>query len=732
MKKLLLIILITTLFNVKASAQSYINNWLGQQGTGGFIVNSNMCSDNAGNIYKVGNFSLSPDFDPGVGVNNITSNGSSDIFIQKLDASGNLLWVKTIGGTGTDSGRDIAVDVLGNVYITGDFYDTVDFDPSNSSVTKISEGWEDAFVLKLNSVGDYQWVKTAGGTGVDLGYSIGLDNSANVYVTGTYEASASFDALAAGSNLTSNGQYDAYVWKLSATGSFTWVKTIGGTGYDYGYEIDVDGVGNSYIGGKAQSGADFDPGTSVYSGINNGGYDAYVVSLDVLGDFQWANTFGGSGEDKVLEITLSTTNGIYISGSFNSTVNFDPTGAGLSISALSSNELFIQNIDVSGNFSWAKAFAGCLPFSNSYIKEASNTNVIFCGGFSGTADFDPNAGTQLVTSAGNVDVFFEEIDASGNYIDVFTMGGSSGDKGFSLLLDNTDAVIITGSASSNFDFNPNGTVLTPGFKPDYIAKYILCSISEGTDVQMACNTYDWIDGNTYTSSNSTATHTLINAAGCDSIVTLDLTISYPVAGTDVQTSCNSFDWIDGSTYITSNNTATHTLMSAAGCDSVVTLDLTINTVDTGVSQSGNVLMSSASGATYQWLDCDNGNAIISGETNQVFTASNNGNYAVEVTQNSCVDTSACFTVIGVGVSENNWKSNLNLYPNPTNGQFSIDLGENFSETNIQIFDLGGRVVYQKIIENKRLVSLDLKAQKGIYFVRISTEKKQSTFKLIKQ
>ena len=99
--------------------------------------------------------------------------------------------------------------------------------------------------------------------------------------------------------------------------------------------------------------------------------------------------------------------------------------------------------------------------------------------------------------------------------------------------------------------------------------------STGTDVQTACDSFTWIDGITYTASNNTATDTLVNALGCDSVVTLDLTINYSSTGTDVQTACGSFTWIDGNTYTASNNTATDTLVNAIGCDSVVTLDLTI-------------------------------------------------------------------------------------------------------------------------------------------------------------
>ena len=103
----------------------------------------------------------------------------------------------------------------------------------------------------------------------------------------------------------------------------------------------------------------------------------------------------------------------------------------------------------------------------------------------------------------------------------------------------------------------------------------ILSSNTGVDVQSHCDSYTWIDGITYTSSNNTATDTIVNAAGCDSVVTLDLTILNSTSGVDVQTHCDSYTWIDGITYTSSNNTATHNLINAAGCDSIVTLDFTI-------------------------------------------------------------------------------------------------------------------------------------------------------------
>ena len=150
---------------------------------------------------------------------------------------------------------------------------------------------------------------------------------------------------------------------------------------------------------------------------------------------------------------------------------------------------------------------------------------------------------------------------------------------------------VVSSACSNFTWALNGNTYTTSNNTDIVAttngqgacndSIVLLDLSidfpsSGTDTIIACDSYTWINGSTYIFSNNSATHTLTNAAGCDSVVTLDLTIKYGTTGTDVITSCDSYSWIDGVTYTTSNNLATHTLTNAVGCDSVVTLDLTIN------------------------------------------------------------------------------------------------------------------------------------------------------------
>ena len=170
------------------------------------------------------------------------------------------------------------------------------------------------------------------------------------------------------------------------------------------------------------------------------------------------------------------------------------------------------------------------------------------------------------------------------------------------------------------------------------------SPTTGTDIQTACNSYTWIDGNTYTSSNNSATYTLTNAASCDSVVTLNLTINSPATGTDIQTACNSYTWIDGNTYTASNNTATHTLTNAAGCDSVVTLNLTINSPTTGTD-----IQTACN--SYTWID---GNTYTSSNNSATYTLTNAASCDSVVTLNLTINSPATGTDIQTACNSYTW------------------------------------------------------------------------------
>lgn len=205
------------------------------------------------------------------------------------------------------------------------------------------------------------------------------------------------------------------------------------------------------------------------------------------------------------------------------------------------------------------------------------------------------------------------------------------------------------------------------------------------------------------------------------------------SGTDVISACNNFTWIDGNTYNVSNNTATHTLTNAAGCDSIVTLNLTINKVsDLNTSLNSTTIMALNPNATYQWLNCNNNYSIINGETIQTFIATSNGNYAVELTENGCIDTSACVSITNVNIDELDNNIKVMVYPNPTKETVRVILEQSTRDVELVITDLQGKIISKQMFDALSSTTLTVPNAAGIYFLTIRTNNHQTTIKLKKE
>ena len=255
--------------------------------------------DSSSNVHITGSFRGTVDFGGG----DITSAASSsDIFVLKLNSSGVFQWVKTYGGTSNEYGYDIALDSSGNTYITGTFLGTVDFGGGNITAAVLI----DTFVIKTNSSGVFQWVKTYGGSASEFGYRIAVDSSDNVYITGHFTGTLDFG----GGNVTSVGNEDIFVLKLNSSGVFQWVKTYGDTSADFGYGIAVDSSSNVYITGYFVGTVDFGGGnvTSV------GNQDIFVLKLNSSGEFQWINNYGDTLSDWGYGIAVDSSSNVYITG----------------------------------------------------------------------------------------------------------------------------------------------------------------------------------------------------------------------------------------------------------------------------------------------------------------------------------------------------------------------------------------------------------------------------------
>jgi hypothetical protein len=235
---------------------------------------------------------------------------------------------------------------------------------------------------------------------------------------------------------------------------------------------------------------------------------------------------------------------------------------------------------------------------------------------------------------------------------------------------------------------------------------------------------------------STITLTADDGNGNTSSCNFTLTVSSSASGTLGTTICNGDSFMfNGTLYNGSNTSGVETITGAAanGCDSIVTVTvIVVPSPDVTVTNASPTLTANQTGATYQWLDCDNGNAIIPTATNQAFTPSTDGNYAVEITLGGCVDTSACENVSTVGVNETNLSKGFNIYPNPTKGLFTVSLDKLDNNTTIIVYSIVGKeVINQKITNNKTIINLE-GFDKGIYFVKIQNGNQLITERIVKQ
>ena len=314
--------------------------WMHNIGVQAGYTNS-IAADRAGNVYVTGVFQGTVDFDPGPGVDNLTSVGQQDGFIWKLDGAGNLVWARQVGGAtdgpNADYAQAIAVDDAGNVFVTGHFYGTADFDPSTATYNLTSAGLLDVFVLELDDQGRFGWVSRLGGSLNDVVEGLALDPTGNVIVAG-YVADFETSSNPTGHSVT-------FIAKFDDTGSLSWTRTVGGSSdRTESLGLRVDGYGAIYIAGQFRGSADFDPGPGVYSLDSPGNFDAFTLKLDGVGDLVWVSRVSGTSFVGATDLALDRDGDVYTTGSFLGTADFDPGDPTLNLDSAGGGDLFVAKL----------------------------------------------------------------------------------------------------------------------------------------------------------------------------------------------------------------------------------------------------------------------------------------------------------------------------------------------------------------------------------------------------
>jgi len=467
--------------------------WVDQFGGLGKDQGRSVAVDNQGNVYTAGDFEDIVDVDPGPDEYLLTSNGRFDIFITKVDATGHLIWAKQFGGSRDDVANGIAIDALGNVLTTGSFRDTVDFDPGpGSTLLKIESSFmgpgggqyasgSDMFVSKLDSSGNFIWVKQIGGNLSDYGNAVTVDELGNVYTTGEfsnvdsiYLDSVDLDPGPGAHNFPEGG---ACITKWDADGNYLWARQFGnkyhitgfgGVGglwhYTEYYSVTLESIALDKSGNLCISGVlipnihndDLDPGPGSYILEAIGKQDAIVLKLDNDGNFIWAKQFGGvDAKAQADDLVVDSTGHIYVTGNFTEAVDFDPdvTLQLLQSVVTSTKDIFVFKLNDSGKLEWAKSIGGPGEDMGTSIALGQDGNVYTTGSFSSTADFDPGPDVfPLIPD--DYDVFISKLSNMGDFVGAVHFGGPSADGGNGIEADENNNIYCTGYFSETADFDP--------------------------------------------------------------------------------------------------------------------------------------------------------------------------------------------------------------------------------------------------------------------------------------
>jgi len=622
MKKLLLSVT-CLIVSVLVNAQTPIFQWAKNLGGSGALTQSNSVDyDGAGNIYVTGRFRGTVDFNTGAGVFNMTSTAGDtygDIFILKLDPAGNFVWAKHIGSSYEENAIGLKVDGSGNVHITGNFKDNVDFDPgAGTSILQSSFGLN-IFVLKLSTLGNFIWAKNIGSPQIDFSYGISLDASGNIYTTGSFMYTMDFDPGAGIIEMTPLGSFDIFILKLNSSGDFVWARQIGGTGTENRSAIATDAAGNVCIMGEFESTVDFDPFMGGYFLTSTGNTDIFVAKLNASGDFLWARGVGGLQAEYSTSIAIDVSGNIYSTGIFEGTADFDPTFGTFNLTSAGSTDIFILKLNSSGNFAWAKQIGGNnISGETCYSLQLDAAgNIYSTGYFYGTVDFDPGAST-LNLNSNDADIFISKLNSSGNFVWAGKIGGSGTDVGKAIAVD-ASSICTVGYFAATADFDPgtSTTNVTATGNPDgFIQKLSQCVPPSATITASGSTTF------------CTGGSVTLNAGTGTGITYLwkknNVTISGATSSSYVATTTGSYTCnLTNSCGAVISNSIQVTLFTAVpSIPGAITTTGGIVKVCPGDIRTYSVV--AVAGITYTWTPCA-GSTVISGQfTNSITIQYNAG------------------------------------------------------------------------------------------------------------
>ncbi len=423
-KLFFLFILICGIANAQAP------NWLWATGSGGInddLVKS-VTTDETGNVYAVGSFS-SDSIVFGSEVLYNSGLGTFDLFITKYDASGNVLWARSAGGSDSDYGFAVTVDSAGNVCVGGSFQsNAVTF--GTITLTNTSPFFSDFFLVKYDCNGYVLWaISSKDSPGNDAIYSICTDKYSNVFVTGPFQS----DSITFGSTTLYNAgapNLDFYIVKFNSSGNVVWAKSIGGYDEEAAKSICTDANGNLIAGGYF-----FSPSLA-FGGITLTNYspgtaDLFIAKYDSAGNVLWAKSAGGDDSDYGSSVAADNVGNVFIGGSFRSnsitfnTVTLTNTGPPYS-------DICLVKYNASGNVLWAKSSKNSPSSDATYSICADDFGNVFITGPYQSETITFGSTTLINAAAPNLDFYIVKFNSTGNVLWTKGIGNHDEEAGNSI------------------------------------------------------------------------------------------------------------------------------------------------------------------------------------------------------------------------------------------------------------------------------------------------------------
>lgn len=446
--------------------QDLTPTWLVKPGStinGGTVTVTDIATASDGSLYAAGIFTNTADFDIGADTFNLSSYYSDAAFIARYDKKGKLLFAKKIGGDYNYQDRisAIATDIAGNLYITGRFTGSVDFDPGPGATIASTQDFYDAdlFFAKYDSSGNLIFVKILSGRNdTDYVNDIALDKNSNIYITGRFNGDRTdFDPGAGVANLSGNNKGDVFFAKYTPNGDYIFAKSMTGADLDEPSALTVDRNNNIFITGYQTSyNVDFDPGPATAYQYTSGRVDLFFAKYDSLGNYIYAHCIGGLGNEYSNSITTDKDDNVLITGQFSGiNTDFDP-GAGTAFKSSNGNsDIFFAKYSNDGLYMFVQTIGGTNGDNGEDIVTDKAGNIYITGTFAASdVDFGAGSGIHTLSSKGKNDIFFAKYSTEGNYIYTNQIGGREDESAHKLQVMNNGALFITGTFNGTIDADP--------------------------------------------------------------------------------------------------------------------------------------------------------------------------------------------------------------------------------------------------------------------------------------